>query len=171
MLAPVLVASILYAGSLALYLALQTRSASALAISGWVVIVTVPIIPLALLLGLAREQRFVRLTLARLVTALPGLRDTAQVRDAMAAAFKDDSVQICLWRAADGCYGDRDGTPVRLPRAGESMAVTMLDSEGERLAAIVHDSILTEDARFIRAIETAAMVGIEKTKLQADLRL
>jgi signal transduction histidine kinase len=170
MLAPVLVASILYAGGLALYLAAQSRGASAIAISGWLVIVAIPAIPLALLLGLRGERTFVRLALARLVTALPGLTDTEQVQVAMATAFKDDSLQILSWRAADGRYVDRDGTPVKLPNGRASMATTKLQSEGEPLCAIVYDSALAEDARFIRAIAGAAMLSVEKAQLQSDLR-
>ena len=168
MLAPVLVASILYAGSLALYLAVQPSGTTA---SGWLVIVTVPIIPLALLVGLVREHGFVSSALARLITALPEFSDSEQVGAAMASAFKDDSLQIFFWRAADGLYVDRDGSPVRLPATGASMGVTKLENNGELIAAIVHDSVLGADSRFIRAIAAAALVGVQKTKLEADLQL
>jgi signal transduction histidine kinase len=170
MLVPVLVASILYAGALALYLAAQSRGATVIAVSGWIVILTVPMIPLALLLGFARERVFVRSALARLVTVLPGLRDSGQVGDAMSAAFKDESLQVLSWQAADGRYVDRDGTPVSLPGARASLAVTKVESDGEPLAAIVYDSALSDDFRFIRAIAEAAMLGVANTQLESDLQ-
>jgi signal transduction histidine kinase len=139
-------------------------------VSGWIVIVTVPLIPLALLLGLAREHAFARSALARLVTALPGLTDSDQVRTAMAAAFKDDSLQIFFWRAGDRCYVDGEGAPVGLPGAGASMAVTKLERDGEPVAAIVYDLALGEDARFIRAIAETAMLGVQNTQLESDLQ-
>ncbi len=168
MLMPVLDASILYAAALAVYLVVQPHDAS---VSGWLVIVTVPIIPLALLVGLAREQVFVRSALARLVVALPDFRDTEQIRTAMAAAFKDESLQIFFWRAADQRYVDREGMPVALPGAHASMAVTSLENNREPVAAIVHDSVLADDSRFIRAIASAAMIGVENAQLEAELQV
>jgi signal transduction histidine kinase len=170
MLLPVLVASILYAGALALYVAVQSRGATVIAISGWVVILAVPMIPVALLLGLARERLFVRSALARLVTALPGLRDSEQVGDAMSVAFKDQSLQIFTWEAAGGGYVDRDGTPVSLPGPQASLATTKLERDGQPLAAIVYDVALTDDSRFIRAIAEAAMIGVANTQLESDLQ-
>ena len=170
MLLPVLVASIMYAAALAVYLAAQSWAATATAISGWIVIITVPMIPLALMLGLARERVFIRSALARLVTVLPGLRDSGQVGDAMSAAFQDQSLQILPWRAADGRYVDSHGTPVSLPGPRASLAVSKLESDGEPLAAIVYDSALADDARFIRAIAEAAMLGVQKAQLESDLQ-
>jgi signal transduction histidine kinase len=170
MLLPVLAASILYASALALYLAVQSRNATVIAVSGWIVILTVPMIPLALLLGLARERLFVRSALARLVTSLPALRDSWEVGDAMSAAFKDKSLQILSWQATDRRYVDRDGIAVSLPGARTSLAVTKLENDGEPLAAIVYDSALTNDSRFIRAIAEAAMIGVANTQLESDLQ-
>jgi hypothetical protein len=47
-------------------------------VSGWMVIVTILIIPLALLVGLARERVFVHSATGRLVTALSGFRNDDQ---------------------------------------------------------------------------------------------
>ena len=168
MLAPVLLASITYAGALAFYLAVQPR---AVTVGGWIVIAIVPIIPLALLVGLAREQVFVRSALARLVAELPDFKDTEQVRAAMAAAFKDESMEIFFWRAADGRYVDRHDMPVQLPQAGASTAVTKLEDNREPVAAVVHDAVLSEDSRFIRAIVTAAMMGVDNAHLEAELKV
>ncbi len=171
MLAPVLLASSLYAAALAVYLAVQPRGGSATAISGWIVIVTIPIAPLALLIGLAREQLFVRSALARLVSVLPGIVDREQVRAAMASAFQDESLQILSWRAADSQYVDGDGAPVRLPAPGAAMVATTLEKDGKPVAAIVHDAALADDSRFIRAIAAAAMVGVERAQLESDLQV
>jgi hypothetical protein len=168
MLAPVLVASILYAGSLALYLILHAHGTT---VSGWVVIVMILIIPLALLVGLARERVFVHSAMDRLVTALSGFRSDDQVRAAVAAALEDEPLEILFWRAADGCYVDRHGVPARVPEAHESIMVTKLENAGEPIAAIVHDSVFAQESRLIRAITAAGMVGIEKTQLAADLQL
>jgi signal transduction histidine kinase len=169
MLAPVLIASILYTGAAALWLAVHS---SAITVSGWIVIVMTPIIPLALFVGLAREQVFVRSALARLVAALPGLKDGQQIQAAMAAVFGNESLQIYFWRAADGCYvGPRCRAPARLPEHRASIAMTKLENNGEPVAAILHDPGIAEDSRFIRAIAAAAMVGVEKTQLEADLQL
>jgi signal transduction histidine kinase len=171
MLAPVLGASILYACALALYLALQPRGGSTTAVSGWIVIVTIPLVPLALLVGLGREQVFVRSALARLVGALPGFEDNEHVEAALASAFQDESLQIVYWRPADGRYVDAAGAPVWLPSPGASMAVTKLERDGGPLAAILHDAALADDSRFIGAIAAAAMVGVEKAQLEADLQV
>ncbi len=170
MLMPALVASIVYAGGLAFYLAAQMHEPNMVTVSGWIVIVAVPLISVALLLGLVRERAFVSSALMRLVTALPGLKDSDQVQTAMAAAFKDESLQIFFWRATDGHYVDHDGTPVQLPDARASTSMTELESDGEPVAALVYDSALGEDARFIRAVAETAMLGVDKTKLESDLQ-
>jgi hypothetical protein len=160
MFAPVLVASILYTGAAALWLAVHS---SAITVSGRIVIVMTPIIPLARFVGLAREQVFVRSALARLVAALPSLKDGQQIQAAMAAAFENESLQIYFWRAADGYYVDHDGTPARLPEHRASIAMTKLENNGEPVAAILQDPVLAEDSRFIRAIAAAAMVGVDSS--------
>jgi hypothetical protein len=66
----------------------------------------------------------------------------------MGRAFEDNSLQIFYCRAADGCYVDRDGTRVRLPGIRGSMAVTKLESAGEPVAAIVHDSVTRRGLSF-----------------------
>ncbi|HEY1509297.1 MAG TPA: histidine kinase [Solirubrobacteraceae bacterium] len=170
MLLPVLLASILYAGALAVYLAAQSQGQRTIAATGWVVIVTVPLIPLALLLGLMRERLFVRSALARLVTALPGLRDSGAVGDAMSAAFKDESLQVLSWSATENSYVDSDGGRVEFPAPGAALAVTELQRDGGPPTAIVYDSALAEDGRFIRAIAEAAMLGVQNTRLEADLQ-
>lgn len=169
-LAPVLVASVLYAAALALYLAVRSRGGGVMAISGWIVIATVPMISLALFVGVAREHLFVRSALAHLITDLPALKDREQVGTAMAVAFKDDSLQILPWRGADGGYVDQDGTPVPLPGGVAPMEVTKLEGNGGPVAAIVYDPALGEESRLIRAIAGAAMLGIEKTQLESELQ-
>jgi signal transduction histidine kinase len=171
MLVPVLTAAILYACALAVYLAVQPRGGSETAVTGWIVIVTIPLVPLALLVGLAREQVFVRSAVARLVGALPGFENPEQVQAALASAFQDESLQIVYWRPADGRYLDGAGTPVQLPGTGASTVVTKLARDGQPVAAILHDAALADDSRFIGAIAAAAMVGVEKAQLETDLQL
>src|SRR5262249_52362752 len=54
--------------------------------------------------------------------------------------------------------------------AGDGRAVTVLDRQGRRVAALVHDEALSENQELLDAVSTAAGLALENERLQADLR-
>jgi len=125
-------------------------------------------IPLALLAGLLRT-RLHRAALGELVVELSELPQPAQVRAALARALGDPSLEIAFWLPEQERYVDLNGRALELPDGGEQ-AVSVLEHDGEKLAALVYDPSLLEDAAFVAAAGAAARLALENARLHADLR-
>ncbi len=93
-----------------------------------------------------------------------------RLRDALARALGDPSLELAFWLPERRAYADADGLPVALPAPGSRRAVTVLESDGEPIAALVHDGSLSDDPRLLDAAGAAARLAIENARLQAELR-
>ncbi len=116
-------------------------------------------VPIALLVGLLRAE-LARGTVADLVVELSQV-PPGEVRDALARALHDDSLQVAYWLPMRRVYVGEDGRPFELP--GDGRAVTKLDD----IAAIVHDPEL--DAQLVAAAGAAARLALHNARLQADV--
>ena len=134
----------------------------------WVFDVVGTAVPLAFLVGLLRT-RLQRSGVADLVVELGSLPPPGRVRDAIAHALGDRSLELGFWLPAERRYVDADGGPLD-PRPGPGRAVTVLEPAGERLAVLVHDPSLLEDPELVEAVGSAASLALENSRLQAELR-
>jgi signal transduction histidine kinase len=117
-------------------------------------------IPLALLAGLL-SARLARSGVADLVVEL-GRTPEGGVRDALAKALHDPTLQVAYWLPMRQVYVDDEGRQVQLPQDGH--AVMKL----EDIAAIVHDPELEPD--LVEAAGAAARLALHNARLQADVR-
>ena len=125
-------------------------------------------LPLALLAGLL-QARLAHAGVGDLVRELE--RTPPQgIRDALARALGDPSLQIAFWLPERRTYADADGVPVDLATEQNSSAVTLLDHDGEPLAALVHDQSLLEEPELVESASAAARLALENARLQADMR-
>jgi signal transduction histidine kinase len=92
------------------------------------------------------------------------------VRDALARALGDPSLELALWLPGRGAYVDREGRPLELPEAGSERAVTVLGPAEAPVAALLHDPALLERPRLLQAASAAARLALENERLQAELR-
>jgi signal transduction histidine kinase len=125
-------------------------------------------IPVLFLAGLLRTK----LRHAAIGGLLVELRDAsspAKIRSALANALGDPSLEIVFWLPDQGRYVDANGRPVE-PAADGTRAMTELDEPGGRIAAIVHDPSLLDDAELVLAAAAAARMAIDNARLQAELR-
>jgi DNA-binding CsgD family transcriptional regulator len=93
------------------------------------------------------------------------VRSPEQVRDALARALGDPSLELALWAPRRETWVGPDGRPVELPSEG-GRAVTALDG----LAALVYDPSLLEDPAFVEAAAATARLALDNARLQAGLR-
>jgi signal transduction histidine kinase len=127
-------------------------------------------VPLALELGLLRS-RLARSAVAGLVVELGQTRAPGKLREALARALHDPSLTLAYWLPEQQRYVDLEGQPVELPRDNDSrVATTLVEREGRRVAAVVHDASLREDAELVEAVCAAAGLALENERLQAELR-
>jgi signal transduction histidine kinase len=125
-------------------------------------------LPVALFFGLIRS-RLAHADVGDLVLQLektpPG-----EIRDALAAALHDPTLEVVFWLPERGEYVDADGRPVELPRDRHDRAVTRLDHDDEPLAALIHDPTLRYEPELIDAAAAAARLALENARLQAELQ-
>lgn len=125
--------------------------------------------PFAFLAVLLR-LRLARASVAELVVELDETRATGALRDALARALGDPSLAVAYWLPNEQRYVDLDGRPVQLPGAGEPLTTTVIERDGLRIAALIHDSALHEDPELVRAVSAAAALALDNERLQAELR-
>jgi signal transduction histidine kinase len=131
----------------------------------WAQVTTQEAVPITMLIGLLQ----MRLARASVADLLPALERTppAEIRDALARALHDPSLEVAFWLPERKAYCDADGHPVELDRA---RAVTELFDGAEPLAAIVHDPALLDEPKLVAAAGSAATLALQNARLQADLR-
>jgi signal transduction histidine kinase len=93
------------------------------------------------------------------------------VRDVLADALGDPSLELALWLPQRAAYVDGEGRPITLPSAESGRAVTVLGPAGAPVAALVHDPSLLERPALLRSAGAATRLALEKERLQAELRL
>jgi signal transduction histidine kinase len=125
-------------------------------------------VPLAFLLGLFNE-RLARVGVSDLIVELGGLSEPGKLRNALARALGDPSLELAYWIPESGSYVGIDGRPATV-EASEGRTVTVLERGGRRVAALVHDPALGEQRELLDAVAAAAGLALENERLQAELR-
>lgn len=126
-------------------------------------------LPASILVALSRT-RASRWNLGELVERLARRPPPLGLRDALADALGDPSLELGFWVESSGGWRDVHGRPLH-PRAGGAARATMeLRRGGERQALLVHDPLLLEDDAALEAVRAAAAVAIDTERLQAELR-
>ena len=122
----------------------------------WIAACSLVLVPLAFLAGLLRS-RLARGALADLFRGLGSMR-AADLEAALRRALGDPSLVLAL-----------EGEPA----AGGDRAVTPVERNGRRVAALVHDASLDEDPELLEAACAATAVALENQQLlaEADARL
>lgn len=115
------------------------------------------------------SSRLAAAQVADLVRELDRVRP-AELRDALARAVGDPSLELVFWLPERCEYVDGDGAAVTLPEPGPRRAVTPLEHDGEPIAVIVHDAGLREDPRLLESAGTAIRLALENARLQAELK-
>jgi signal transduction histidine kinase len=90
------------------------------------------------------------------------------LRDALAAALGDSSLELLLWLPERG-YVSADGVSVQLPRLGSGRAAVEVELADERVGAISYDAELIADAELVRAGGRVIAIALEGERLTAAL--
>jgi DNA-binding NarL/FixJ family response regulator/signal transduction histidine kinase len=124
--------------------------------------------PLAFLLGLL-DARLARSSVGDLMVALRSEPAPPDLRDALAHTLRDPSLTLAYWLPDFNTYVDVDGRPVKLPDDDRRTA-TLIDRNGEHVAALMHDPVLDDEHQLLEAVGAAAGMSLENARLQAELR-
>jgi signal transduction histidine kinase len=128
------------------------------------------LVPYLFLAGLVRGRWLRGQGLGALVRSLGQAPPAGGLRRELAGALGDPSVELAYWLPESGQYVDADGRAVDLPRSRSDRAVTEVERDGRRIAAIVHDPALLDDIEQVRAAGAAAALALANERLEAELR-
>jgi signal transduction histidine kinase len=127
---------------------------------------TVPVAVLFVLL----QRRLARGMIAGLVVELSGPSATVDLREALARALGDPSLQLAFWFPPEKHYVDGHGAPVRLPDQDSGRSSTFVARDGQPIAVLLHDPALEHNAELVQSVCAAASLTLENERLQAELR-
>jgi signal transduction histidine kinase len=130
--------------------------------------VSIALVPLAYLLGLF-WARLGRVAVSDLILDLGQMPEPGRLRDALARALRDPSLELAYWVPETETYVGIDGRRVE-PVAEDGRAVALLERRGRPIAALVYDAALADDPALLNAVSTAAGLALENERLLADLR-
>jgi signal transduction histidine kinase len=128
------------------------------------------LVPYVFLAGLVRGRWIRGRGLGTLVRRLGQTPSAGGLRDELARALGDPSVQLAYWLPATGQFVDASGRAVPLPAPDEGRSVTEVGRDGRKIAAIIHDPALLEDAEQVSTAGAAAALALENERLEAELR-
>jgi signal transduction histidine kinase len=130
---------------------------------------TLACLPFAILTGLLRF-RFSQVEAVSSLVARLGAVGRGSLRDAVAEALGDPEVELAYWVPNRDDYVDSAGRPVQLDPAPKGKLATVIEHEGRRVGAIVHDAELAEERDLVRAVGATAALTLENERLDAELR-
>jgi signal transduction histidine kinase len=121
-----------------------------------------------LLVGLLRGS-WERAEVADLVVELGATR-SGTLRDELARALGDPSLQVGYWVTQPAGFVDAGGRPIRVPDPGSGRSMTMVERDGQPLAVLVHDPAVLGDPGLVEAVSSAARLAAANARLQAEVR-
>ena len=95
------------------------------------------------LVGLVRRP-WERAEVADLVVEL-GQARSAPLRDELARALGDPSLQVGYWLLESAAFVDAAGRPLAVPDPGSGRSATMVERDGQLVALLVHDPAVLGD--------------------------
>jgi signal transduction histidine kinase len=134
----------------------------------WALLGLLIAVPLAVLADMLRA-RLARSAVGDLVVELSGNPAHTDLRDALARALHDPSLQLAFWLPQFETYADRSGRRVEIhPEPGRT--ATVVNSGGEPVAALLHDASLKKEPELLDAVVAAAGIALENGRLESELR-
>ncbi len=127
-------------------------------------------LPFAFLVGLLRSRFSEADAISELLAQLGEGGGRGALRNALADALGDPTLELAYWVPDQDAYVDAAGQPVRVEPAPAGKVSTIIEHEGERIAAIVHRPGLAEERELVQTAGAAAGLTLRNERLAAELR-
>jgi signal transduction histidine kinase len=129
------------------------------------------LVPFLFLGTLVRTRMIQSGAVGELMARLGETPRRGELRDALARALGDPTLQLVYWLPEDERFVDGEGHVVELPGPESTRAVTKVEREGDCVAALVHDAVVHEEqGGYVDAIGAAASLALQNERLEAELR-
>ncbi|MQA73837.1 MAG: histidine kinase [Solirubrobacterales bacterium] len=135
----------------------------------YVALIPFALVPYLFLAGLARARMLRAGAVGELVARVGGAIAGRELRDELARALNDPSLELAFWIPDSGAYVDPEGRSLELPESGRR-ATSDVTLDGRRVAVLIHDPLLLEEPELVEAVGAAAALALEKDRLEAELR-
>ncbi len=127
-------------------------------------------LPFAFLVGLLRSRFSEADAISELLAQLGEGGGRGALRNALADALGDPTLELAYWVPDQDAYLDAAGQAVRVDPAPAGKVSTIVEHEGERIAAIVHSPGLAEERELVQTAGAAAGLTLRNERLAAELR-
>ena len=154
-------------GALIIIRAVDPDSA-ALTAAVWALALSVPLLALAFLAGIAHWHLFIADALQHLGSRLAGHPDPEDLQAALAETFEDPSLQIIYPNGngnGNGAWTSESGRPVYPPPAGSDRWLTVVRDDGHIVAGILHDASLRDEEAFIESARAYTVLTLDNRRL------
>ncbi len=131
--------------------------------------ISLGIAPALFLTGLL-SARLARSDVANMFVELSANPAPADLRDAFARALRDPSLVLAYWLPDRGEWADEGGRYVEVPSPDPGRSTTMIEADGEPVAALLHEAALEDERELLDAVGAAGAIALENARLQAELR-
>ncbi len=126
------------------------------------------IAPLGFITGQLESQRR-EADAGRLVIDLGGIGEPVELEGRLRSVLHDPTLQVVHWSESAEAYLDAGGQPVVLPEADDGRAVTLLESQGRPMTALIHDPAVLRDRDLARAVTAAVRLAVENERLVGEV--
>lgn len=126
-------------------------------------------LPIAFLAGLVRSN-LARLAVGHLVVEIGQASTPEGLRASLARAVGDPTLTIAHRVPGEERWVDSGGRRAPLPPPGADRSYTLLERDGETVAALVHDRFVEDDPALIAAVAATASLALERERLHAEVR-
>jgi len=134
----------------------------------WIELCAFIAVPVAVLAGMLRA-RLARSSVGDVFVALQANPPPEALREALADALDDASLELAFWLPDYGTYADLSGRSLELPLGISKRAATPVERSGKPVAVLVHDASLLEEPELLEAVGAAAGIALENARLHAEL--
>jgi signal transduction histidine kinase len=110
-----------------------------------------------------------RAEVADLVVELGEAR-SGTLRGELSRALGDPSLEIGYWVPNLGTYVDAEGRGIALPEPGSGRSMTVLEYQGQPVAALLHDPAVLDDPGLVQAVTSAAQLAAANARLRAEVQ-
>jgi signal transduction histidine kinase len=128
------------------------------------------LMPYLFLASLARARMLRGGAVSELIASIGGRVEAVELRDALARALNDPSLELAYWIPESESYVNAEGRRIDLERATAGRAHSDVLLDGRPVAALIHDPLLNDEPELIDAVGAAATLALEKERLAAALR-
>jgi signal transduction histidine kinase len=170
--APVYAAGVALMIAVFAQLGLQTSGSDGRALDIVFIIGVIPLglVPYMFVAAFVRTRMAQGGAVSGLMTRLGEAPRPGELRDALADALEDPTLELVYWLPEGRRYVDFRGRPYPLPEDDPSRAIHAVQRDGECVAAIVYDATLRDADAHVRAVGAAASLALQNERLDAALR-